>query len=146
MPNPLIAQGTLNRLRGSVTWNAFPELNVTAPYLGRQGIRLSLDGESTVFLETMSGAVTSPEPYMMATLTLNLLKTQALANAYKARLETLATIGDGTIRPDSATLSPYELVNCAIESVREQDFSGADAGFAVTLKGYYLVNASLWDA
>ena len=57
--NPLIPQGTVNRLRGSVIWNDFPQLNVTAPYLGTDGIGFSLDGESTVFLPTMTGAVTS---------------------------------------------------------------------------------------
>lgn len=43
--NPLIPQGTLNRVRASVVWPSFPNLNVTASYLGRMGIRLSLDGE-----------------------------------------------------------------------------------------------------
>src|ERR1022692_3711344 len=121
MPSPNIPQGLLNRVKASVVWPAFPNLNVTAPYLGKEGVRLALEGESTVFLPTMTGAVTSPEPYMMISLIMNLLKTQALADAYKTQMETTAQIGDGTVYPDisSGGLSSYSLVNCAIEGVRE---------------------------
>ena len=38
--NPLIDQGVLNRIRGSVQWADFPGLNVTAPFLDREGINL----------------------------------------------------------------------------------------------------------
>jgi hypothetical protein len=146
MANPLVAQGSLNRVRASVSWPNFPELNITAPYLGADGIRLALEGESTVFLPTMTGAVTSPQPYMMISLTTNLIKTQALADAYKAQMESNALLGDGVVRPDvSSGLSPYPVTNCAIESVRELAFNGSDAGFVVTIKGYYLVNSSLFD-
>lgn len=143
--NPLIDQGTLNRLRASVVWPEFPALNVTAPFLGDEGIGLALEGESTAFLPTMAGAVTSPEPYMMVGLTINLLKTQALADAYKRKKELNALLGAGVVRPDSRVLSPYELVNCAIQSVRELTFSGKNAGWVVTCKGYYLVNADMWN-
>lgn len=143
--NPLVAQGTLNRLRGSVIWDTFPELNVTAPFLGKEGIGLSLEGESTVFIPTMTGVVTSPEPYMMIGLTVNLLKTQGLADAYKSRIERNALLGGGTVRPDSAALSPYSILNCSIEGVAPMKFSGEDAGFVVTIKGYWLVNSDLWN-
>jgi hypothetical protein len=143
--NPLIPQGTLNRVRASVVWPSFPNLNVTASYLGRQGIRLALDGESTLFIPTMTGAVTSPEPYMMITMTMHLLKSQNLAALYKAQMEDTALIGDGTVRPDAATLPVYPIINCAIQSVRELNFAGDDADFAVAIRGYYLVNSSLWD-
>ena len=146
MANPLIVQGSLNRLRASVVWNDFPSLNVTASYLGKDGITLALDGESTAFINTMTGAVTSPEPYQMITLTLNLLKTQGLAGLYKSQVETSALLGNGVVRPDSLALPAYDITNCAIESVRELKFSGEDAGFAVTVKGYYLVNSSLYDS
>jgi hypothetical protein len=36
------------------------------------------------------------------------------------------------------------LINVAIEGVRELSFSGEDAGYAVTCRGYYLINSSLW--
>ncbi len=143
--NPLIAQGTLNRLLGSIVWTNFPQLNVTASYLGKEGIRLALEGESTVFLPTMVGAVTSQEPFMMVSLTAHLLKTQPLANAYKQQMESNAQLGDGTVRPDSLALGVYPIVNCAIQSMRELSFSGDDAGFAVSMRGYYWINSNLWN-
>lgn len=145
MPSPLVSQGTLNRLRGSVTWDSNSALNVTAPYLGKPGIRLALQGDSVTYIPTLTGAVTSPEPYMMVEMVMSLLKTQSLADAYKAKLESNALMGNGSIRTDATTLGVYQLVNCSIRSVRELDFSGEDAAFAVTIGGYYLVNADLFN-
>lgn len=143
--NPLVDQGTLNRLRGSVVLDDHAELNITAPYLGEEAIRLALEGEATTYINTLTGAVTSPEPYQVCTLTVNLLKTQSLSDQYKKQMETDSRIGNLTVRPDSSTLSPYPLINCAIESVRELSFNGRDAGYVVTIKGYYNINSSLWN-
>lgn len=143
--NPLIDQGTLNRLRASVVWDAFPQLNVTAPFLGKEALRLALEGAATTNIVTLTGVVTSPEPFMPVSLTMHLLKTQALSDAYKKQMELSTLLGKGTVRPDSRTLSPYLLFNCSIMGVRELDFSGVDAGYAVTVQGYYNVNAALWD-
>lgn len=145
MANPLVVQGTLNRILASVVWQNFPALNVTAPFLNREAIRLALDGESTRFLPSLTGAVTSAEPYMMVTLTINLLKSQNLAALYKAQMELQSVLGDCVVRPDVTTLPPYDFTNCAIQSVREQAYSGEDAGFAVTVRGYYLINSSLFN-
>lgn len=144
--NPLISQGVLNRLVASVQWPNFPALNVTAPYLGPEGIRLALEGESTLFLQTMTGAVVSPEPYMMMTLTIHLLKSQPLASFYKAQMESSTLIGDGVIRPDVATttLPAYDITNAAIEAVEALDFSGRSANFMIRCRGYYILNSALW--
>jgi hypothetical protein len=74
-----------------------------------------------------------------------LFKSQNVAALYKAQTEDTALIGDGTVRPDAATLPVYPIINCAIQSVRELNFAGDDADFAVAIRGYYLVNSSLWD-
>lgn len=145
MPNPLIAQGTLSRIRGSIVWNNFSALNITAPYLSKEGIRLSLQGDTTKYLPTMTGAVTSQEPYMMCEVTAVLLKSQALGNAYKNQMETNSLLGDGTIRPDAVTLGPYAIINCSIKTVHELDFSGQAPGFTIVFGGYYLVNSSLFQ-
>lgn len=142
--NPLVAQGVLNRLRASVTIGQVPTLNVTAPYLGKDGIRLALDGEAVGYRETMTGAVTSPEPYQMATVTIHLLKSQQLADLYKQRMEVNALIGAITVRPDTNILGAYDIINCSIQSVRELNFSGADPEMAVVIRGYYLINDQLW--
>lgn len=143
--NPLVSQGTLNRLRASVNILDFPELNVTAPFLGKEAIRLALEGDTTTYIPTMTGAVTSGEPYQMCSVTIHLLKTQSISDLYKRQMETLSVIGDIVVTPDSSALSPYPILNSSIRSVQELNFSGEDAGYAVTLGGYYLINSELWD-
>lgn len=97
-----------------------------------------------VYLPTLTGAVTSQEPYMMIDMTIHLLKSQALANQYKNQMELNCLLGDGTVRPDATPLGPYQIINASIKSVREMTFSGESAVFAVTCGGYYLINSSLF--
>lgn len=143
--NPLVPQGTLSRLRASVIWADFPELNVTASFLNRDGIRFAPEGDSTLFLPSMTGAVTSQEPYQMVGITLNLLRTQNLADQYKRKWQTDSQLGVGTVRPDTIALSPFEIINCAIEGVGELGMAGQDAGYPVRIKGYMLVNSDLFN-
>ncbi len=144
--NPLVPQGTLNRLRGSVVWTDVPQLNVTAAYLGEEMIRLSLEGDAVEYFNTATGAVSSPQPYRMTSLMIHLLKTQQLADLYKQREETNALMGGCTVRPDATPLSPYQLINCSILGVSELNFAGKDPGYGVRIKGYYNINSSLWAA
>ena len=145
MASPLIPQGTLNRLRGSVVFGSNPTLNVTAPYLAKQAISIAFEGDAGLLIPTLTGGVTSPEPYQMATITINLLKSQALSNVYKAQIEANVNVGDIAVIADSASLSDYELTNCIIKGVRDITFDGDVAGFVVTITGIYNVNGSLWN-
>lgn len=143
--NPLIAQGTLNRLRGSVVIPDHPALNVTAPYLGKEGIGLSLEGDATGIIPTMTGTVTSPEPYQIASVSVNILKTNGLAARFKSQMEDNTVIGDITVITDTSALPNYPLHNCAIESVQPLKLNGDDAGFVVNIRGYYVINNALWN-
>lgn len=146
MANPLIAQGVLNRLKASVVIPGFPQLNVTAPYLGQEGIRMALEGDATGRLPQMTGVVNSPEPYMMCTIQIPLLKTQNLSDLFKQQMENDSQLGDFQIRPDVATgLGIYSLTNGAIMSVGELDFGGRSAVFGVSLSAVYLINSNLWN-
>lgn len=143
--NPNIPQGTLNRLRGSMSFPSYPGLNITAPFLGRDGIRLSFDGQTTMTYGTMSGTIQSPEPYQMATATVHLLKTNGLAQAFENQRLLNSVIGPATIVTDTPSLGAYNLNNCAIANVRELSFSGTDPVYAVTITGYYGINNTLWS-
>lgn len=143
--NPQIIQGTLNRLRASVVINDFPSLNVTAGFLGEEGISINPDGDAVAFLPTLTGAVTSPEPYQKITVEIHLLRTQGLANQYKAQMEKLALIGSIVVRPDSKALAAFDFVNCAIQAWGPVKSNGKDAGFMVRLGGYYLINQDLFN-
>ena len=145
--NPFTPQGTLNRLRASIIWDDFPQLNVTPSFLGKAGISFAPESDFTTEIETMTGIVQSPEPYVMGSVTINLLRTQALADAYKAQAEQNTVFGNCTVRPDVGPggLSPYQLYNMAYKSLRELSFAGSDPGYVVVLRGYYPVNAGLWN-
>jgi hypothetical protein len=149
--NPMTPQGTINRLRSSVTYAGngpagdVSSLNVTASYLDEAGIAIALEGVATEFHPTMVGVVTSPNPYMLATVTINILKTQNIAALYKAQMELNTLIGDFTLTPDAATLPTYTILNGGIETVKEMNFNGKEPGWAITIKGYYLTNNALWN-
>lgn len=145
--NPLIAQGQLNLVQASVSVPGNTSLNVTASFLGRAGIRLALEGDANRRIPTMTGVANSPQVYQDCRVTINLLKTQGLSALYKLQMETLVTIGNITVRPDVSAgvgLTPYPLSNATIQSVRELDFSGDDAGWVVELMGVYVINNQLW--
>ena len=142
--NPLINQGTLNRLRGSVVYASNHSLNVTAPYLEKEAISIAFEGDAGMLIPTLTGGVTSPEPYQMANVTINLVKSQALADIYKTQIETNVNVGDISVIPDSPALSDYQLTNCVLKGVRDVTFDGNVPGFVVTLTGIYSVNSALW--
>jgi hypothetical protein len=143
--NPLVDQGVLNRILGSVTWTDFPGLNVTAPFLDKEGINLRLEGEASLQHGTMTGLVQSPEPYMPISVVIALLKTQQLSDMYKSQMEDTSILGGGTVYPDVSTgLTPYALYNMSIQSVGELLFNGTTPIFAVTCRGYWPVNNSLF--
>ena len=148
MANPQVPQGTLNRLRASITLTSFPNLNITASYLGREGISLTFDGVVTTPIDSMTGIVPSPEPYQRITVSAHLLKSQALANAYKAQIELNSLLGDVTVRPDVAIgtgIGAYQLSNCYINTVNALKFDGTDAGWIIMIGGIYLINSALWN-
>ncbi len=145
--NPNVPQGALNRVQGTVSFDSNPSLNITAPYLGADGISLALEGAAVEYFPTMTGAVLSEEPFLMATITIALLKTQALSDAYKSKWENDAALGDAVIRPDvtSGGLSPFDILNCSITGIREMRYNGREPTMMVTLRGYYEVNSALFN-
>lgn len=146
MSNPQIVQGTLNRLLASVVYADHTALNVTAPYLAREAISLAFDGDTATMINTLTGAVTSPEPYIYGTVTIHLLRTQGLSNAYKTQIETNTNMGSVTVYPDSTALSAFQLSNCILQSIQEVTFDGSQAGLIVRLRGVYQINSALFAA
>lgn len=144
MPNPAVPQGTLNRLRTSVVFPDNPSFNVTAPYLGRASVRLIPEGDITQMPPTLTGVVTSPEPYQMMSVAINLVKSQPLADSFKRRWETNSLMGAVTVRTDSPTLSVFQIDNAAITGWREIGTAGDDADVIVTVRGTYQINTDLF--
>lgn len=145
MPNPMIKPGVLNRVRASAKFTDFPQLNVSASYLAKEGVEISFQGNIVEPLPAMTGVVQSPQPYVLAQAKLHLLRSQALAAQYKTQIELDAILGDVRLYTDSSTLGEFDLVNTAITSVGDMTFAGGDPGVVITLTGTYYVNSSMWD-
>lgn len=141
-----VSQGTINRLKASVVYATLPQLGVTAPFLGKAGLSLTFEGEAGQLLPTMTGGVTSPEPYQFATVEIHLLKSQALANAYKDQIETDVNVGTINVIGDAATMEEWQLQNCIIQSEAPGAFDGNNPEFVVRIRGIYYVNRALWAA
>ena len=143
--NPLIDQGSLNRLRAAIIFPTYPGMNINAAQLTKDGIRLALEGQSTTYLPTLVGAVRSQEPYMMVTLTASLVKSIPISNAFKIQMETNSWMGTCTVRPDNQNLGIYGLLNVSITAIREMNFAGEDAAWVVSFRGYYTINSNIWS-
>lgn len=144
MASPLNPLGTLNRLRGSVTFPLFPQLNITAPFLGDEGINMTPGGDTADVIGTMTGTVQSPAPYQMYTVEVQLLKSQSFSDIFKRKIETDTDVGTFVVRPDAPTLSNYTIQNGVIINAGPGRLNGRDVGYRVTLSGFYLINASLY--
>jgi hypothetical protein len=145
MPSPNVVQGNINRLVSSVTLNDHSELNITPPFMGRPMIRFSRDGQAVAQLPTATGVVNSPEPYMMVTIAIALLKTQSLAARWENQLLTNSILGEITVRPDvSEGIGAFDVTNASLESVGELSFDGSSADYGIVIKGVYPINSGLF--
>jgi hypothetical protein len=139
-----IPPGVLNRLRASVIFTDHPELNVTSNFLTTEGIRLALEGNATDLLPAMVSLVSSPAPYLAASITMSIVRSSTLASLYKFQFEDTTLMGLGTIIPDTDVLNPYIINNVCLESVREMAFAGMEAAMVVTARGYYNINTGFF--
>lgn len=142
--NPLIAQGNLNRLLTSLQVVSFPQLNITASYLGKRGIEMRRASVITDYIETMTGAVVSGAPYQKFEVTAHLLRTQPLASLWESQLQLSSQLGDLVLRGDTTQLPPFQLTNSAIITVGPFTFDGLEPDYPLELAGYYVVNNSLF--
>lgn len=143
--NPLVQQGTLNRLRCSVVVPSESTLNVTSSYMGASFASVNFSEPFADLIGTATGAVTSPEPYVFGTITVGVLKTQALASQWVTQAQTKSAIGQVTIHPDSASYPPATLDNCVIQSIEPGAFDGKDPVVRITIRGVYYINNDLWN-
>ena len=145
MPNPLIPQGTLNRIRCSIVVPSFPALNITAPYMGQRFATINFSGSFTELIPTATGGVASPEPYVMANVSVDLLRTQSLSASWLAQANATGAIGAVTIYPDSAAFPEIKIDNTVIDSIEPGAYDGKDPVVRLMLKGFYNINDDLWN-
>ena len=143
--NPLIAQGTLNRVRCSIVVPNYPALNVTSPYMGASFASFDFSGPFSQLIPTGTGAVNSPEPYVEGTITVALLRTQALANAWLQQAQTLSDLGAVTIHSDTAAFPANTIYTTIIQDFNPGAFDGRDPVVRLVLRGIAYMNNDLWS-
>lgn len=145
MSNPQILQGVLNRVRTSAIIPSYTNLNITAPYLGRSMIVVEFEGNFAEQIETATGAVRSPEPYVMATATCNLLRSQALAANWLAQGQTDSYLGVVNLHSDSSAYPVITLNETVIRTIQNGAFDGQDPVVRVVLRGVFPINSNMWN-
>lgn len=145
MPAPKTAQGTLNRIRGSIQFATLQTLNITSPFLAREGISIAFQGDAGELIDTMTGGVTSPQVVQTVIVTAHLLKSQAFADKWKQQIETLVNVGDFTVKNDASPLSDYQFSNGVIMGGDPGSINGTSPDYVVRIKANYGVNSSLYD-
>lgn len=145
MPNPLVNQGFLNRVKGAVSVTDDANLNVTAPYLGNDAISLRPDTAAADVIPTLTGTVGSQAPYQQVTLTIHMLRTQALASSWQARFATDTALGEIVVTPDSNVFGDYTILNAYLVNFQEIAITGRDPGYVAIISGYIVTNNKMWD-
>ena len=144
MSNPLIPQGVINRVRASIDFPSFPSLRVSASYLGKEGMSISFSalGEP---IPTMTGVATSPQPYAMATITVHLVRCQALANLFRTQIEASTYVSNAKLYTDTSVLGDFQLRDVQIIGIEPINLNGANADFILTMTGVYDINYDMWN-
>ena len=145
MSTPFVPQGTLNRVRASVIVPGYASLNVTSPYMGKDFVTVSFQGQFAELIPTATGGVTSPEPYVMASISINILRTQSLSSQWRSQAESYSAIGGITVHSDSAAFPALSFDNCIIRDIEPGAYNGMDPVVRVTLQGIYYINNQLWS-
>jgi hypothetical protein len=145
MANPLVPQGVLNKVRASIKFVQYPELNITASFLTQDAIDIQFQGDAGVLLPTMTGGVSSPNPYQMINMQIHMVRSQGMAQLFKNQIELDTLLGDAKVYSDSSTLGDFSIRSATIRSAGDVSFSGRDPAFLVSVFGIYDVNSAMWE-
>jgi hypothetical protein len=142
--NPQIPQGVLNRVLTAILIPSNTALNITAPYMAKGFAKLEFEGDWTGQIGTGTGIVSSPEPYIMARVTVNLLRTQALAANWVAQGQQATYIGQVNVHSDTSTFPITTMTDTSIFQLDPGAMDGTDPVVRMILRGSYPINAALW--
>lgn len=140
---PQIIQGNLNRAAVHVVVTSYPNLSLTVSTMAKGQAHLTYDGETITQIGTATGVVNSPEPWLPATLTVNILRTQPVANAWQLQMLNNCVIGTVEAYSDATSYAPTIIQNCAF-ILDPGQWDGTDPVVKLTLKGQIQINASMW--
>ncbi|MFM0503965.1 hypothetical protein [Paraburkholderia caffeinilytica] len=142
--NPGIARGVLNRVKCSVVVPSSPSLNIISANMGRSLARIAFEGQLVNQIPTGTGLVNSPEPFVIATITIALLRTQAIAAAWFSQILLDSNVEDATIYSDTSTFPPIALQSVVASHMDPGPFDGTSPDFQLVLRGALPINNRLW--
>lgn len=142
--NPGIARGVLNRVRCSVVVPSFPSLNIIAANMGRALARISFEDNLVNQIPTGTGLVNSPEPFIRATITIALLRTQSISSSWFSQILADSNVETATIYSDTSTFPPIALQSVVASHIDPGPFDGTSPDFQLVLRGALPVNNDLW--
>ena len=142
--NPLLNLGTLNRIQASVVFPSNPTLNVTGAYLSKRGVRMELLGDLTQMLDTMTGLLPSPEPYVGADVTISLVKTLSLAATWITQIVAGTPVGNLTVYPDTSSYPPFNFINGAVMRAPANSSAGDESFVDCVIRATFPINQNLW--
>jgi hypothetical protein len=143
--NPNLIPSNLNRIRGTVLVPGNATLNITAPYLGKEGITISPQSAVVTQMQGMTTVVNSEEPYQIVQVTAAVMKSLALSAAYIEQIKNSPTLGTVTVTPDTTVLAPFTLYNVAIINWGQMSMAGVQPDFVVTFQGLLPISNDLWN-
>ena len=143
--NPNLIPSNLNRIRGTVLVPGNATLNITAPYLGKEGITISPQSAVVTQMQGMTTVVNSEEPYQIVQVTAAVMKSLALSAAYIDQIKNSPTLGTVTVTPDTTVLAPFTLYNVAIVNWGQMSMAGVQPDFVITFQGLLPISNDLWQ-
>ena len=145
MTNPLINLGNLNRVRASVVFPSFTALNITSSQMGRRFVSLVYDEEFVQQIQQGVGIINSPEPYVMATITCDILRTLPLAQAFISQVEATAVLGTVKVHSDTSAFPVRTVHNASVLKADPGAYDGIAGVLALTIRGIFYPNNDLWN-
>lgn len=143
--NPLLVPGNLNRIRGTILVPNNTALNITAAYLGKEGIVVSPQSAVVTQMQGMTTIVNSEEPYQIVSVTAAIMKSLAMSAAYLDQIQNSPTLGTITVTPDTAVIPSFTLYNVAITNWSQISMAGVQPDFTVTFSGQFMISNDLWN-
>jgi hypothetical protein len=134
-------QGTLNRVRASFTFEDFPGLNITAPFLHKDApITLTRNGDIVTTIETLLGRVSDPQPYQTVMVSVTLNRAMSLANDFETQLQDKSVLGNGTLKSDATAFQAMKLINITIKSLGDIRLASGDVAYKIDFEATYEIN------
>lgn len=143
--NPTLIPGNLNRVRGTILVPSNATLNVTAPFLGKEGIVIAPQSAVVTQMQGMATVVNSEEPYQIVQITASIMKSLALSAAYLNQIKNSPILGQVTVTPDTTVIPAFTLYNVAITNWSQISMAGLQPDFTVTFQGQFNVSNDLWN-